>query len=92
MYEAFYGLTNKPFQLNPDPNFYFGSKQHRRARAYLEYGVSRNEGFIVIIVLGLAFLGSLLLVQYMEVLRKKQEGGDRGRIEKLWVSMNSLAS
>jgi len=48
MYEAFYGLKNKPFQLNPDPSFYFGSKQHRRAKAYLDYGVSRNEGFIVI--------------------------------------------
>jgi general secretion pathway protein A len=48
MYEAFYGLASKPFQLNPDPNFFFGSKQHRRAKAYLEYGVSRNEGFIVI--------------------------------------------
>ena len=48
MYEAFYGLSTKPFQLNPDPNFYFASKQHRRAKAYLEYGVSRNEGFIVI--------------------------------------------
>ena len=48
MYESFYGLANKPFQLNPDPTFYFGSKQHRRAKAYLDYGVSRNEGFIVI--------------------------------------------
>ena len=48
MYEAFYGLTSKPFQLNADPQFYFASKQHRRAKAYLEYGVSRNEGFIVI--------------------------------------------
>ena len=48
MYEAFYGLKTKPFQLNPDPQFYFASKQHRRAKAYLEYGVSRNEGFIVI--------------------------------------------
>ena len=48
MYEAFYGLNSKPFQLNPDPSFYFGSKQHRRAKAYLEYGVQRNEGFIVI--------------------------------------------
>ena len=48
MYESFYGLTSKPFQLNPDPNFFYGSKQHRRAKAYLEYGVSRNEGFIVI--------------------------------------------
>lgn len=48
MYEAYYGLNSKPFQLNPDPEFYFGSKPHRRARAYLEYGVQRNEGFIVI--------------------------------------------
>jgi len=48
MYESFYGLSSKPFQLNPDPTFYFGSKQHRRAKAYLDYGVSRNEGFIVI--------------------------------------------
>ncbi len=48
MYETYYGLTSKPFQLNPDPSFYFGSKQHRRAKAYLEYGVQRNEGFIVI--------------------------------------------
>jgi len=48
MYEAYYGLVSKPFQINPDPNFYFASKQHRRAKAYLEYGVQRNEGFIVI--------------------------------------------
>ena len=48
MYESFYGLASKPFQLNPDPSFYFGSKQHRRAKAYLEYGLLRNEGFIVI--------------------------------------------
>lgn len=48
MYESFYGMSCKPFQLNPDPSFYFASKQHRRAQAYLDYGVSRNEGFIVI--------------------------------------------
>lgn len=48
MYENFYGLTGKPFQLNPDPSFYFGSRQHRRAMAYLEYGLHQNEGFIVI--------------------------------------------
>ena len=48
MYESFYGLTSKPFQLNPDPAFYFASKQHRRATAYLEYGMHQNEGFIII--------------------------------------------
>jgi general secretion pathway protein A len=48
MYEAFYGLSGKPFQLNPDPAFYFGSKGHKRAFAYLQYGVYQSEGFIVI--------------------------------------------
>jgi type II secretory pathway predicted ATPase ExeA len=48
MYESFYGLNSKPFQLNPDPSFYFASKQHRRATAYLEYGMHQNEGFIII--------------------------------------------
>lgn len=48
MYEAFYGLTTKPFQLNPAPEFYFASKQHKRVMAYLEYGVHQNEGFIVV--------------------------------------------
>jgi general secretion pathway protein A len=48
MYETFYGLTGKPFQLNPDPTFYFASKGHKRAFAYLQYGVYQSEGFIVI--------------------------------------------
>ncbi len=48
MYEAFYGLSANPFQLKPDPHFFFGSKGHKRAMAYLDYGVSRGEGFIVI--------------------------------------------
>jgi general secretion pathway protein A len=48
MYEAFYGLNAKPFQLKPDPRFFFGSKGHKRAMAYLQYGLSQGEGFIVI--------------------------------------------
>jgi general secretion pathway protein A len=48
MYESFFGLNCKPFQLNPDPKFYYSSKPHRRARSYLVYGVMRGEGFIVI--------------------------------------------
>ncbi|MEO8753287.1 MAG: XrtA/PEP-CTERM system-associated ATPase [Casimicrobiaceae bacterium] len=48
MYESFFGLTGKPFQLNPDPSFYFGSRGHARAYAYLEYGLYQSEGFIVI--------------------------------------------
>jgi general secretion pathway protein A len=48
MYESYYGLHSKPFQLRPDPNFFFGSKGHKRAMSYLEYGLSQGEGFIVI--------------------------------------------
>lgn len=48
MYESFYGLSAKPFQLSPDPRFFYGSKGHKRAAAYLDYGLSLGEGFIVI--------------------------------------------
>ena len=48
MYQSFYKLTGKPFQLNPDPSFYFASRGHKRAMSYLEYGLHQGEGFIVI--------------------------------------------
>jgi len=48
MYESYYNLSAKPFQLKPNPDFFYGSKGHRRAMAYLEYGLSQGEGFIVI--------------------------------------------
>ena len=48
MYEEFYGLSAKPFQLSPDPAFFFGSRGHKRAYAYLQYGLYQSEGFIVI--------------------------------------------
>ena len=48
MYEQFYRLSGKPFQLNPDPAFFFGSRGHNRAFAYLQYGLYQGEGFIVI--------------------------------------------
>ncbi len=48
MYESYYHLRDKPFQLNPDPRFFFASRGHKRAFAYLEYGLSLGEGFIVI--------------------------------------------
>ncbi len=48
MYESYFHLSGKPFQLNPDPSFYFGSRGHKRAFAYLEYGLYQSEGFIII--------------------------------------------
>ena len=48
MYEDFYHLKGKPFQLNPDPSFFYASRGHKRAMAYLQYGLYQREGFIVI--------------------------------------------
>ncbi|MCS6787104.1 MAG: XrtA-associated ATPase, partial [Thiobacillaceae bacterium] len=48
MYEAYYRLRGKPFQLTPDPRFFYPSRGHKRAFSYLEYGLSLGEGFIII--------------------------------------------
>ena len=48
MFEGFYGFSANPFQLNPDPAFYFESKGHGSAYAYLKYGVFQSEGFLVV--------------------------------------------
>lgn len=48
MYEAFYHLSGLPFQLSPDPRFYFASQSHRKAMAYLIYGLNQGEGFVVV--------------------------------------------
>lgn len=48
MYADHYGFTDRPFQLTPDPRFYFDSATHRKAMAYLGYGLAQGEGFIVI--------------------------------------------
>ncbi len=48
MYEQFYGFSGRPFQLTPDPLFYFESTSHKKAMSYLGYGLAQGEGFIVI--------------------------------------------
>ncbi|RYY33610.1 MAG: DUF2075 domain-containing protein, partial [Sphingomonadales bacterium] len=48
MYDDHFGLTDRPFQLTPDPRFYFDSATHKKAMAYLGYGLAQGEGFIVI--------------------------------------------
>ena len=48
MFDDFYGLKGKPFQLTPDPAFYFESGTHRKALSYLSYGLGQGEGFVVI--------------------------------------------
>jgi type II secretory pathway predicted ATPase ExeA len=48
MYEAFYGLKEKPFSLLPDPAFLYLSDKHRMALTLLEYGLANQAGFSVI--------------------------------------------
>jgi len=48
MHEDFYGFSGRPFQLTPDPEFFFESATHRKALSYLGYGLAQGEGFIVI--------------------------------------------
>lgn len=48
MYETHFGLSAPPFQLSPDPSFYFDSKGHSNALAYLRFGAYQGEGFIVV--------------------------------------------
>lgn len=48
MYEKFYGLREKPFNVTPDPRFLFPSPHHREALAHLQYGVQARRGFVVI--------------------------------------------
>jgi putative secretion ATPase (PEP-CTERM system associated) len=48
MYEAYFGLKGKPFQLSPDAAFYYPSKEHQRALSFLQYGLNQADGFVVI--------------------------------------------
>ncbi len=48
MYEQFYGLTEKPFAMQPDPAYMYWGRGHSMAYTMLEYGVLNNIGFTVI--------------------------------------------
>ena len=48
MYESHFGLSGPPFQLIPDPSFYFSSRGHSNALAFLKFGAHQGEGFIVV--------------------------------------------
>jgi general secretion pathway protein A len=48
MYEDYYGFTEKPFSLTPDPKYLFKSESHGNAYDLLQYAVRRREGFVVI--------------------------------------------
>ena len=48
MYEAFFNLKKKPFDLLPDPDFLFMSSSHKKVLSYLDYGIRERVGFILL--------------------------------------------
>ncbi len=48
MYTRFYGFKERPFEINPDPDFLFLSESHREALAHLIYAAKERKGFTVI--------------------------------------------
>ena len=48
MYNQFFGFSESPFNLSPDPRFLYRSRQHEEALANLTYGVQNRKGFIVL--------------------------------------------
>ncbi len=48
MYENFYSLKEKPFQIVPNPDYLYLSSVHENAVTYLEYGLMENVGFILL--------------------------------------------
>ncbi len=65
MYEAFYGLTERPFSIQPDPAFLYLGKRHALAYTMLEYGIAHGAGFTVIT--GGIGCGKTTLVQHLLV-------------------------
>ncbi len=48
MYEEYFGLNTKPFELVPNPDFLYLSKAHKKALIYLDYGIQEGVGFVLL--------------------------------------------
>src|SRR5438067_3310336 len=48
MYENYYGFSEKPFSLTPDPKYLYRGESHGNAFDLLQYAISRREGFVVV--------------------------------------------
>src|SRR5690348_13228651 len=69
MYKAFFGLSRNPFEISPDPYFFFPTPRHNEALANLYYGIRKQKGFVVIT--GEVGTGKSLLVRcLMQTLRQ----------------------
>ncbi|MBN2808143.1 MAG: AAA family ATPase [Deltaproteobacteria bacterium] len=63
MYEEFYAMQEKPFDLLPDPDFFYMSSGHDSAYTHLKYAIQENKGFVVIS--GEIGCGKTTLINYL---------------------------
>lgn len=63
MYESFYGLAEKPFQIVPDPSYLYRSEKHENALSYLEYGLNEQVGLVL--MTGEVGSGKTTIIQYL---------------------------
>ena len=71
MYKKFYGLNRNPFEVSPDPFFFYSTPDHSEALCSLSYAVLRRKGFVV--VTGEAGTGKTLMARcIMQVLSKNK--------------------
>jgi putative secretion ATPase (PEP-CTERM system associated) len=88
MYTSFFGLTCNPFQLTPDPEFLFLSREHKKALTYLNYGIASNTGFIL--VTGEVGTGKTTLIR--KILKGLQKDIKVARVNNTLVSSEQLIS
>jgi len=86
MYESFYGLKEKPFNLTPDPDYLYMSPGHENVYAHMEYAIQESKGFVV--VTGEIGSGKTTLINYL--LRKIPQAIRVGIINNTFVQPQEL--
>jgi len=86
MYESFYGLREKPFNLTPDPDYFYMSPGHENVLTHLEYAIQESKGFVV--VTGEVGCGKTTLINYL--LRKIPQSIHVGIINNTLVQFQEL--
>jgi general secretion pathway protein A len=86
MYESFYGLKEKPFNLLPDPGYLYMSSGHDNIFSHLEYAIAENKGFVVIT--GEVGSGKTTLINYF--ISKSLSGVEVGLINNTYIAPNQV--
>ena len=86
MYESFYGLKEKPFNLLPDPDYLYMSSGHENIFSHLEYAIADNKGFVVIT--GDVGSGKTTLINYL--ISKSLSGVEVGLINNTYIAPNQV--